>query len=66
MKDIRNLFRLKKETKANKKKIIRDIRNLFEHEEEVCYKPVRVGKFWDNNHIEYENNGDINKTLSVE
>ena len=66
VKDIRNLFRLKKETKANKKIIIRDIRNLSEHEEEVCCKPVRVGKFWSNNHTEYESNGNINKTLSVE
>ena len=32
--DIRNHFRLKKEKKANKNRIIRDIRDLFEHEEE--------------------------------
>ena len=30
------------------------------------YKPVRVHNFWSNNYIEYENNGDRNKTLSVE
>ena len=29
-------------------------------------KPVRVSKFWSNNYIEYESNGDRNKTLSVE
>ena len=34
IKVIRNPFRLKKETKAIKDKILRDIRNLFEHEEE--------------------------------
>ena len=46
------------------KTIIRDIRNFFEHEED-CYKPVRVGSFWSSNYIEYESNGDRNKTLSV-
>ena len=30
VKDIRNLFRLKKETKAIKERILRDIKNLFE------------------------------------
>ena len=33
-KDIRNLFRLEKETKAIKNRILRDTKNLFEHEEE--------------------------------
>ena len=27
-------------------------------------KPVRVNNFWSNNYIEYESNGDMNKTLS--
>ena len=31
IKDIRNLFRLKKETKAIKDRILRDIKNLCEH-----------------------------------
>ena len=34
IKDIRNLFSQKKETKAIKGRILRDIKNLFEHEEE--------------------------------
>ena len=43
IKVIRNLFRLEKETKAIKDKILRDIKNVFEHEEEEsCFKPVRV------------------------
>ena len=45
-KDIRNLSRLKKESEAIKDKIVRDIRNLLEHEEEDYYKPVRVINFW--------------------
>ena len=67
IKDIRNLFRQEKETKAIKDRILRDIKNLFEHEkeEENYYKPVRVSNFWSNNYIEYESNGDKNKTLSV-
>ena len=41
IKDIRNLFKVKKGNKAIKCKVIRDIRNLFEHEEEDYYKSVR-------------------------
>ena len=33
IKDKRNLFRQKKETKPIKNRILRDIKNLFEHEE---------------------------------
>ena len=67
VKDIRYLFRQEKETKTIKDRILRDIKNLFEHEkeEENYYKPVRVSNFWSNNYIEYEDNGDRNKTLSV-
>ena len=32
IKDIRNLFRLEKETKAINDRILRDIKNLLEHE----------------------------------
>ena len=46
--------------------MLKDIRNITNHEEEYYYKPVRVGIFWSNNYIEYESNGDRNKTLSVE
>ena len=66
IKDIRNLFRLEKETKAIKDRILIDITNLFEHENENYYKPVRLNNFWSNNYIEYESNSDRNKTLSVE
>ena len=33
IKDIRNLFRLEEATKTIKDRILRDIKNLFEHEE---------------------------------
>ena len=45
--------------------MIRDIRNLFEEQEDY-YIPVRVGNFLSNNYIEFKNNGDRNKALSVE
>ena len=45
--------------------MIKYIKNLFELEEEDYYKPVRVSNFYSNNHIEYENNGDRNKTISL-
>ena len=52
--DIRNLFRQEKETKAIKDRILRDVKNPFEHEEERNYcKTVRVNHFWSNNYIEY-------------
>ena len=66
VKDIRNLFILKKENKALKGRVIRDIRKIFEHKEEIYYKPVREGNFWSSNYIEYESKGDRNKRLSVE
>ena len=66
-KNIRNLFRLKKENEAIKDRVIRDIRDLFKYEEEEnCYKSERVGNIWSNNYIEYQSNGDRNKTISVE
>ena len=68
IKHITNIFRLKKETKTTKDRILRDIKNLFEleKEEQNYYKPVRVINFWRNNYIEYKSNNDRNKTLSVE
>ena len=60
------VFRLEKETKAIKDRIIRDAKNLFEHEEENYYKPISVSNFWSNNYIAYKSSTDRNKTLSVE
>ena len=44
IKDLRNLFRLKKEIKDM---VLRNIKNLFtyEKEEENYYKPVRLNNF---------------------
>ena len=67
-KDIRSIFRQKKETKAMEDRILKDIKNLFKHEkeEENYYKPERVRNVWSNNYIEYKNNGDKKRILSVE
>ena len=56
----------KKENQAIKDSIIRVIRNFFEHKEEENYESVRLGSFWSNNYIEYENNDDRNKKPSFE
>ena len=45
---------------------IRDIRRLFEQEEEDYYKPKRVNNFSNNNYIEYDSNGDKNGMLSLD
>ena len=67
IKNIRNLFRLKKETEAIKDRILTYTKNLFEHTEveENYYKPVKSSNVWSNNYIEYKSNGDRNKTISV-
>ena len=66
MKDIRILSRLEKEINPIKDRILRDVKNLFKHQEEEIYdKPVREGNFWSNIYIEYESKSDKNKTLSV-
>ena len=41
MKDRRILFRVEKEIKAIKYRVLRDIKNLFDNEEEI-YKAVRA------------------------
>ena len=50
-KGIRNLFRLEKENEEIKGRIfevLRNITNLFDHEEEEnYYKPVKVSFFWE-------------------
>ena len=62
IKDVRNLLKQEKETKAIKDRILSDIKNLFEQEEVNYYKPVTVNNFWSNNYIEYESDSDRNKT----
>ena len=53
IKTISNIFKLKKENKAIKDRIIRDIKTRFEQQEEDYYKLTTMG------------NSDRNKNLSV-
>ena len=57
---MRNFFKLKKEKKIIKDRTIRDIKTIFEQEEDY-YEPVRVGNFWKKIYMEYQTNGDRNK-----
>ena len=51
-----------------KNRIIKDIRTLFEQEDDGYYyfKPKRVSNFWNNNYMEYESNGDRDKNLLID
>ena len=80
IKDIRNLFRLEKDYKTVKERILGDIRNVFRLKKEnkaikdTILRDIRnifdneeeENYFWSNSYIEYENNNYRNKTLSVE
>ena len=58
IKNIRNLFILKRENEAIKAGIIRDITNLFEKEDDHC-EPIKIGNFGNNSYIEYESNENL-------
>ena len=64
IKNIRHPFKLKKENEPINGRIIREIKTLFYYEEDY-HKLTRIDNFWTNNYIEYESNGDRNKTLSI-
>ena len=51
IKNIENFLKLKQENKAIKCKIIRDIRNHLEQQEEDHNKPATIGNFWSNDYI---------------
>ena len=61
---------LEKKKKHNerliKNRIIRDIRTLFEQQEEDYCKTKKVIIFWNNSFIEYESNGHKNRNLSLD
>ena len=61
--------KLEKKKKYNerliKSGVIRGIMTLFVQEEDY-YDPKRVNNFWNNNYIEYENNGNKNTNLSLD
>ena len=54
IKDIKNLFRLKRKNNVIEDTTIRDKRTLFESVEEDYHEPVRIGNAFSNSCIEYE------------
>ena len=48
----------RKKTKAIKDRILKDIKKLFEYEEETYYKQVTVNNFRSNNYVEYKSKGN--------
>ena len=58
---MRNHFRLGKDNQSVTDRVLRNIENLFVHEEEGSYyKLVRVSNFGSNGCIEYKSNSDRN------
>ena len=51
--------------KAIEDRIITNVRNLFEQEEEIYYEPVKVSNFYNSKYVEYGLNGGRNKALSI-
>ena len=52
IKDIKNLSRMN-QNKAFKERLITDVMNLFEHEEEEDYcSPIRVVNIWNDSYVE--------------
>ena len=63
---INDIMEIKKENR-DENKIIRDLRVLYEpEEEEDSYKPQKVKGTFDDEYIEFESNGDKGKSLSIE
>lgn len=65
IKDTKSLFRLQI-YKGIKGKIIRNIRTLFESDEENSYKSVSIGNAFNSFYNEYESNGGKDKKQSIE
>ena len=65
IKDTKSLFRLQI-YKGIKGKIIRNIRTLYESDEENSYKSVSIGNAFNSFYNEYESNGGKDKTQSIE
>ena len=50
-----------KKEKSDSNKILRDIRTLYESEEDY-YEPVKISSAFNSNYTEYESNGEKDKT----
>ena len=54
IKNVRNLFRFKKENDELKERIIGGVKNLSEQEKKIYYKLIRVGNSYSNKYTAYE------------
>ena len=54
IKNVRNLFRFKKENDELKERIIGGVKNLSEQEKKIYYKLIRVGNLYSNKYTAYE------------
>ena len=55
----------KQNEKIIKDKVVKDIRTLFEQQEEDYYVPKRISNFWNTNYIGYESNCDKIETYHL-
>ena len=65
IKDIRNLLKSKRKDNATKDKVLRDIRALFESDDDHYYKPIKTNNAFSSSYIENKSNGDKHKCLSI-
>ena len=56
--DIINLSKLERKDKVIKDKVLRDIRALFESDEDDYYKPIKTVNAFNSNYNEHDSNGD--------
>ena len=67
LKDMRRLYKVeKKKDNGINDNALKDMRIMFESDNKDYYQPVRFTNAFDDNFIEYESNGDKDKTLSIE
>ena len=64
-KENRDEDKVNKEGNAIKDKLLRDMRALFESNDNDYYELVKTSNSFNSNYIEYESNGDKNKSLSI-
>ena len=63
-KENRDEDKINKKDKAIKDKVLRDIR-VFDSDEDDYYESIKTNNAFNSNYIEYEVNGDKNKSLSI-
>ena len=65
IKDVRNLFKFERKGNAIKNKVLRELRALFESDEDGYYKLIKTVNAFSSKYIEYKSNGDKDKSVST-